>query len=97
ELMPRIEFVKDRPAIVVERGANLMRALLDNGLPVASSCHGQGVCSKCRIHIIAGAENLSPETEVERALRSRLHIKPELRISCQTQVNGDVVIDTSYW
>jgi 2Fe-2S ferredoxin len=95
--MPRIEFVKDRPAIIVERGANLMRALLDNGLPVASSCHGQAVCSKCRIQIVAGAENLTPQNEFERTLRERLHIDPELRISCQTQVNGDVVIDTPYW
>jgi 2Fe-2S ferredoxin len=95
--MPKIEFIKNRPPLVVEKGANLMKALLESGIPVASSCHGQGVCSKCRIQIIAGGEHLSSETEFERTLRQRLHIKPEFRISCQTQVLGDIVIDASYW
>jgi ferredoxin, 2Fe-2S len=95
--MPKIEFVKKRPALTVERGANLMKALLDSGIPVASSCHGQGVCSKCRVQVIAGRENLSIESEFEKSLRTRLRLKDDFRISCQTTVNGDILIDTAYW
>jgi ferredoxin, 2Fe-2S len=95
--MPRIEFVKNKPALIVEHGANLMKVLLENGLPVASSCHGQGVCTKCRIRIVAGRENLSPENEFEKSLRARLNIPDDMRLSCQTAVNGDIVIDTNYW
>lgn len=95
--MPKIEFMKNRPPLTVPHGANLMKVLLAGGLPVASSCHGQGVCSKCRIRILAGAENLSPENEFERSLRERLHVPHDMRISCQTEVLGDILIDTTYW
>lgn len=74
-----------------------MDELLLAGLPVASSCHGDGICGKCRIRIIAGAENLSKQNAVEELVRERLKIAKEYRISCQTQVNGDIVIDTAYW
>lgn len=95
--MPVIRFVKDKPDIVVEKGAFLMKSLLDAGLPVASSCHGDGVCAKCRIIIVEGSENLSPVNSVEQMLRDRLKIPREMRISCQTQVLGDIRVDASYW
>ena len=95
--MPKIRFTKNYPEIEVSAGANLMRALLDAGLPVASSCHGDGVCAKCRILVIEGSENLSRPNAVEVLLRDRLRIPSGTRISCQTEVLGDIRIDTSYW
>lgn len=95
--MPAIRFVKNRPEIVVESGTVLMKALLEAGLPVASSCHGDGICGKCRIIIVEGAENLSQVNALEQMLRDRLRVPREYRISCQTQVLGDILIDASYW
>ena len=95
--MPVIRFTKDRPEITVESGAELMKSLLDAGLPVASSCHGDGICAKCRITIIEGAENLSKINPREQMLRDRLRLPKEWRISCQTFVMGDIRIDASYW
>lgn len=74
-----------------------MEALLKAGFPVASSCHGDGICGKCRIQILEGAENLSKINEVEQLVRDRLNVPKEYRISCQTRVLGEVLIDTSYW
>jgi len=95
--MPLIRFAKNHPDIEVEKGANLMKSLLQAGLPVASSCHGDGVCAKCRIIIVEGHENLSQINSLEQMLRDRLKIPREARISCQTQVLGDIRIDASYW
>lgn len=95
--MPVISFIKDRPQIVVESGTVLMKCLLDAGLPVASSCHGDGICGKCRIIIVEGAENLSRVNALEQMLRARLKVPREYRISCQTLVWGDIKIDASYW
>jgi 2Fe-2S ferredoxin len=95
--MPVIRFVKNRPPIEVQEGANLMRSLLDAGLPVASSCHGDGVCAKCRIVIIEGMDHLSPINTTEELMRDRLRIPVGVRISCQTQVFGDIVVDATYW
>ncbi len=81
----------------MESGTILMEALLKAGLPVASSCHGDGICGKCRIQIHGGSENLTKINPIEQIVRDRLKVPPEYRISCQTQVLGDILIDTSYW
>lgn len=95
--MPKIKFVKNKPEIEVPAGANLMRALLKAGLPVASSCNGDGVCSKCRIKIIEGQKNLSEPNDTELILKEQNSISKELRISCQVEVLGDVTVDAGYW
>lgn len=74
-----------------------MKVLRANDVPVASSCQGDGICGKCRIHVLMGMEHLSPINETEKILRDREKLKPTERISCQTFVNGDILIDTAYW
>lgn len=95
--MAQISFVKSHQALQVEKGQNLMKALLTAEIPVASSCHGEGVCAKCRIKIISGQNNLSQPNDLELFLREKHSLAADLRISCQTQVLGDIQIDTSYW
>ena len=95
--MATIQFTKKIPAITVVEGANLMDTLLNAGLPVASSCHGDGICGKCRVRVVKGAENLSKKEGLEVILHDRLKIPVGFRISCQTQVFGDIEIDTTYW
>jgi len=74
-----------------------MRALLDAGLPVASSCDGDGVCSKCKIRIVQGQKNLSKQNDTEDFLKETNGISNEYRISCQTEVLGDITVDATYW
>ncbi|PIS11185.1 MAG: hypothetical protein COT73_05325 [Bdellovibrio sp. CG10_big_fil_rev_8_21_14_0_10_47_8] len=96
--MPVISFGKRSYApIQVASGSNLMKSLLDAGLPVASSCHGDGVCAKCRIQILQGQNSLSSIEETEKFLLEKYQLKADIRISCQVQVFGDVEIDTTYW
>ncbi len=95
--MPKIMFIKNKPDIEVPMGANLMQSLLGAGLPVASSCNGDGVCSKCRIKIIDGQKNLSEINDTELILKEQNSLGKELRISCQVEIFGDVTVDASYW
>jgi ferredoxin len=95
--MPKIQFAKNIPELKVAKDTVLMEALLHAQLPVASSCYGKGICSKCRIQILSGAENLSDETDGEKLLRERNKIPDGHRISCQTKILGDIKIDASYW
>lgn len=92
-----ISFKKNRPPIEVPAGTILMKALLEAGLPVASSCDGEGVCAKCKIIIVEGRENLSQENDTEGFLRQKNGIPSDVRISCQTQVLGDITVDATYW
>ena len=95
--MARILFKKNFASIPVEAGDNLMQSLLAAGRPVASSCGGRGICSKCQIHILQGAENLNPESSLEKELKEKYNIPEAYRISCQCSVTGDIQIDASYW
>jgi 2Fe-2S ferredoxin len=97
EVMPTISFVKGQPDIIAAPGENLMEALMKAGLPVASSCGGEGVCCKCVIKIISGIENLSERNATETDLKEIHDLSRNERVSCQTQVNGDIKVDTDYW
>lgn len=74
-----------------------MRCLIGAGLPVASSCNSEGVCAKCGIRILEGMQNLSSPNVTEIFLKEKNNIGGEIRISCQTQVLGDILVDASYW
>ena len=95
--MPFIRFKKSRPEIEVQLGANLMRSLLDAGLPVSSSCNSDGVCAKCGVRVIEGMQNLSAPNATEVFLKEKNNIRSDFRISCQTQILGDIIVDTGYW
>ena len=95
--MPTIRFLKNLPPIQAEAGEPLMQCLLRAGLPVASSCQGDGVCGKCRVQIVEGLANLSPVQALEEMLIERYKIPSSMRISCQAKVLGDITVDTSYW
>lgn len=74
-----------------------MKALLEGGRPVASSCRGDGVCGKCRVRVAEGSTNLTKPTPLERTLAEREGLAGYERVSCQARVRGDIVVDTSYW
>lgn len=76
---------------------SLMKALLDHNIAVASSCGGEGVCAKCQVEVLAGADHLSPISDIERIAIERFNWKPSFRMSCQCQVNGDCTVTTPYW
>jgi 2Fe-2S ferredoxin len=97
EIMPFIQFIKNRQPIFAEEGSNLMKALLNAGLPVASSCGGDGICGKCRITILTGMEHLSLPSGQEQFLAKKLNFKATERLSCQVLLKGDVTVDATYW
>jgi ferredoxin, 2Fe-2S len=87
-----------RGDVEVANGTLLMDALLKIGLPVASSCRGDGVCTKCRLHVRElepGAA--SPISDFEQGLLDRIQAENDERISCQTEVLGLIEVDADYW
>ena len=92
--MPKINIPQRQMTIDVEPGTNLMSALIQAGLPVASSCHGDGVCSMCRVKI-KGAVNPPPAYELASLKRNKC--ADDERLSCQIEVNNDLEVLTRYW
>jgi ferredoxin len=65
------------------------------GAPLANSCGGVGVCARCRVRILAGAEHLSAPTSVET--RFSRGFAADERMACQAVVHGDCEVTTTYW
>lgn len=107
--MPTIKFVKEKKSVEVPEGANIRKEAQKNGVEIYSgihtvlNCHGLGTCASCQVHVKKGAENVSKQGWFERmrlllgplTFFARLGREDELRLACQTKVNGDCEIETS--
>jgi ferredoxin len=67
------------------------------GVPLGNSCGGVGVCGRCRIRLVSGAENVSPPTSIEIRTMSTRGFESDERLACLTVVNGDCAVTTTYW
>jgi ferredoxin len=101
--MPKIKFVNEKQEIEVPAGANLREEALKNGIQVYNGverfahCMGHGMCGACKVIVKTGQENLSPKSMLEKAALLRMLSSvgnKDLRLSCQTTVNGDCEIVT---
>jgi len=96
--MANIQFIKENQEVVAANGANLREKALQNRIDLYTfkgklmNCGGYGQCGTCIVEIVAGIENLSPLTEVEKR---KLKKKPDnYRLACQALVNGPVSVNT---
>jgi len=92
--MPKISLPQKNIKLDVATHSNLMNSLLDSGLPVASSCHGEGICSMCRLKI-TGFVKPAETFELETLKRNKC--APDERLSCQILVTSDLVVSAKYW
>ncbi len=84
-------------------GTPLLQAARSLGVDIDSVCGGRGLCGRCQVLLAEGdfakhgvtsrAENLSPFGAVEQEFCRHQPLAPGRRLSCSTQVLGDVVID----
>ncbi|MEI7974220.1 MAG: 2Fe-2S iron-sulfur cluster-binding protein [Bdellovibrio sp.] len=92
-----IRFLRiQRPSFQVKAGENLLLALLQAGIPVASSCQGKGICGKCSLRVEGSSLPLLEEHE---SLLLEKQGAPEgFRLSCQLQVPAEGCgVDAPYW
>ncbi len=95
--MPEVQLPQLNRVLQVETGANLMRALLKAGIPVASSCNGDCVCGKCKLEVHSLSGDLPEAKEDEKFLIQKLKISPGFRLSCQIHVFADLKVTSRYW
>jgi len=87
-------------------GTPVLDAARSLGVDVDSVCGGRGLCGRCQVTCAEGefskhaihslAENLTPVGDVETRYSERRKLKPLTegrRLSCQAQIQGDLVID----
>jgi ferredoxin len=97
-MLHTVLFRKENVTVHVADGTNLRRACLDSGIdpyPALGgklSCHGKGLCGTCVVGVDKD-EALSPPAKREAKYLKKRGV-PGLRLSCQCEVKGDVIVTT---
>jgi adenylate cyclase len=74
-------------------GVTLRDLLNAHEVGIRQVCGGNAICATCRFRVLSGVENLSPPGKLERRLLHQQYIAEGWRLSCQTQIYGDAVIE----
>ena len=71
----------------------VLQAIQATGLDWMFACGAKGRCTTCRVEVISGMENLSPETAPELKYREAGRLKKTERLTCQvTVLEGEVLV-----
>ena len=102
--MPKITFLRENVEIEVSPGTNLREAALAEGIELYPgikkylNCRGHSSCGDCRVYVKKGMEHTSPKTFMEKLRIAvswfKLGHEQEVRLACQTEVNGDIEVWT---
>lgn len=76
----------------ITAGESILAAALRANIPLAHACGGQAKCSTCRVRVLDGLENCNERNAAERTLSEHLRFSEEVRLACQTTVNGPVTL-----
>jgi uncharacterized 2Fe-2S/4Fe-4S cluster protein (DUF4445 family) len=84
-------------------GTPLLQAARALGVDVDSVCGGRAICGRCQVLVMEGdfakhgvtstATHLSPISAAEEAYARRRKLAPGHRLSCSSQIQGDLVVD----
>jgi ferredoxin len=90
--MPKVTFLHNGQTQIVETqsGKTILQIALDSGIPMEHACGGNGFCTTCMCKIRTGMENLTPRNDREENMGV---IDDPDRLSCQTEVQGDVTVE----
>ncbi len=90
--MNPVYYLPDHREVEVEPQETILSASLRSGIPHTHACGGKAKCSTCRVLVLEGAEHLPPRNQREETLASRLSLSDDIRLACQTAVQGRVKI-----
>lgn len=90
--MPTITFQPMGVAVAVAPGTTVLAAAEQQKLFLRHVCGGNAICGTCRCKVLTGAGALSPIARHERKRLAEFYASPDVRLSCQAEVLGDVTV-----
>ena len=84
--------ITDNRTIIVPPESTILEATLKAKIYHTHVCGGNARCSTCRIYVIDGLSHCLPKNEKERRLTEKLGFPPNIRLACQTKINGNITI-----
>lgn len=91
--MFKVSIPQKNLVLMAEPNKNLMDLLIENNLPVASSCLGEGICSKCAMEV--SPEGVRTELEIKTLFKNKKEATD--RLSCQVLITEDITVRVGYW
>src|SRR5690242_1331502 len=102
--MPIVNFVNEKKQLQVPEGANLRQEAMKAGIELyphvhkVLNCRGFSLCASCRVLITKGLENASKMGIMEKGCLnislSYIGNEGNMRLACQTKVEGDMDVVT---
>jgi ferredoxin len=99
--MPTVEFLDAGKKVACGQYANLRKVAKLAGVEVYKgpdqllNCQGNGLCGTCVMEVVEGIENCSPKNLREQKCFNLRGKPANWRLSCQTQVMGDIACVTA--
>lgn len=91
--MIKVFIPQKNKTLFCDSGKNLMDLLIENQIPVASSCLGEGICSKCAVMV--NPQGRQSDLEIKTLTRNKKGL--DYRLSCQFSVMEDISVSADYW
>lgn len=89
----RMQHLGDQVLVSENTDRKVIEIIHENGIDWMHACGKKGRCTTCKIRILAGQENLSPETEQELLFRSQQRLLEQERLACQARLlRGNLTI-----
>ena len=92
-----VRFVPLDKSADAKANETLLDAARRANVPLGNSCGGIGICARCRVRVVEGAENLGAPTSVEERISKQRGLASDERLACQAVVLGDCAVTTTYW
>lgn len=89
--MAAVKIINTNKTLSCVSGECLLDVLLAAGVFVDNPCGGKGICGKCKVKIKKGM--VSSMTETEKAQLNPEELASDIRLSCLTEVLGDIEIE----
>ncbi len=84
----KVTFKPDNKDIRIRKGENLLRAAVQAGIYIHSSCGGDGVCGRCKIIVKKGNFRTEPTGRITKEEKKRGYV-----LACLTSVQGNLVVE----
>ena len=66
-------------------------------VPLGNSCGATGICARCKVRVVTGADALTAPTAIEARVGAQRKFEADERMACQAVVTADCTVTTGYW
>ena len=91
--MATVLFKPSGVSVEVRDGTTVFAAAMAAEVAIPSQCGGRCACALCRVRVLQGADNISPIQWEETEHMGNCFYLTHERLSCQSKVYGDVVVE----